>query len=132
MFNSDYSTINSNSKSSSKLLVPSDDGTKTIGAIINNIFTKSNFNSARHICFKYQAIGLDYAAFNNYILRYAKLIKCPDYSRGVTYTINTADYQDNGFIDNLGWGYQLFCPLKYWQIDRIPTINKQLNLLKEV
>jgi hypothetical protein len=107
-------TIQSNTTTKDKILVPNDDGTRTIGVIKNHTFIKSNFNSSKHVCHKYKAIGIDLGAFNNYIKPNTQLIRCPDKSNCTTFSIPTGDFESNAFIDDLGCGNQIFCPLKFW------------------
>jgi len=99
-----------------KILVASDDGDKTIGLIKNGVFIKSNWHSGRHLCFKHNAIGVDKEAFENYVLPYAQQIECHDRDKDITYTVSVKDFEAHCIEDNLGWGIQLFCPLKFWQV----------------
>lgn len=108
-----------------KVLVPSDDGTRTIGVIKRGVFVKSNFHSKKHLCFKYDAIGIDNEAFRGYIAPTADIIKCEDRDTGTTYTIRTPDFQAVAIADDLGWGSQLFVPLRYWETR---NSNYQLSL----
>ena len=100
-----------------RVLVPSDDGTRTIGTIKNGVFIKSNFHSSKHLCFKYDGIGIDRDAFRGYIQPSAVFIKCEDRDTSNTYTIKTGEFETVAIEDDLGWGAQLFCPLKYWQTE---------------
>lgn len=100
-----------------RVQVPSDDGTRTIGVIKNGVFIKSNFHSSRHLCFKYDGIGIDRDAFHGYIQPGAVLIKCEDKDTGNTYTIKPGEFETVAVEDDLGWGQQLFCPLRYWQTE---------------
>ena len=99
----------------SRVPVPSDDGKRFIGFIKDGVFLKSNFHSRKHLCFKYDAIGIDRDAFRGYIQPDATFIKCDDKDTGNTYTIETSTFQTVAVLDDLGWGEQLFCPLKHWQ-----------------
>lgn len=106
-----------NQKYKERILVPSDDGNRNIGDIRNSIFTKFNFQSTKHICYKHNSIGLDEGAFFDYILPNSQFIVCPDNEKHITYTIRVSVFSSNAIFDDLGWGPQLFCPLKYWQVD---------------
>ena len=99
-----------------KILVPSDDGDKTIGLIKSRVFFKSNWHSSKHLCFKHNAIGVDKRAWEEYILPYAERIECYDRDKDITYTVSVSDFEVYAIEDDLGWGAQLFCPLKFWQI----------------
>lgn len=109
MSNNNYSTVNGS------LPVPSDDGERTIGIIEHGVFTKSSFNSSKHICHKHHAIGLDIGSFKNFIKPNANLIVCTDKKKNITYSISTDKFKSHAFADNLGWGVQLFCPLEHWE-----------------
>ena len=109
-----------------KIEVQSDDTTKTIGTIRDNVFSKSNFQCTKHICHKHRAIGLDKWAFMEVIRPYSHLIKCEDKQKGLSYCITTQDFETNSIIDDLGWGSQLFCPLKYWMAERTDCMQPSL------
>lgn len=98
-----------------KKKVFSDNRTRVIGVIKDKVFIKTNWHSSRHLCFKHRAIGIDRAAFYNYVLPCAERIECLDRDKGIVYTISVSDFQSHAVGDDLGWGPQLFCPLKYWQ-----------------
>ena len=106
-------------------LVPSDDGTRTIGVLRNEKFVKYNFHSRKHLCHKYDAIGIDKLAFEDYILPNATSIECLDRDSGTRYWIETGTFQTVAILDDLGWGSQLFCPLKHWQTE---NASQQLSL----
>jgi len=103
-----------NRKSKDRVLVSSDDYSRNIGEIQDCIFTKFNFQASKHICHKHNAIGLDIGAFKNYILPNVTEIVCPDKEKSSTYSISVSTFMQNAFEDDLGWGMQLFCPLKFW------------------
>lgn len=109
-----YSSINLKDKI---IKVPSDDGLKIIGIIENGIFVKCNFQVSKHICFKYQAIGLDKKAFEQYIKPNAYLIVCQD-KKNATYSITPNVFEANCIEDDLGWGSQLFCPVEFWSEEK--------------
>jgi|GEM_PF-1408832 len=104
-------------KIKSKIIVPSDDGSRNIGEIRNKIFIKFNFQSSKHICYKHNAIGLDEVAFFDYILPTAQFIICHDDDKHITYKIRVAVFRSNAIFDDLGYGPQVFCPLKHWQLE---------------
>jgi len=108
-----YCKLNSR-KSKDRILVPSDDNSRNIGDIKDDIFTKFNFQSSKHICHKHNAIGLDIGAFKNYILPNATEIVCPDKEKSIAYSLSVPTFMQNAFKDDLGWGIQMFCPLKIW------------------
>ena len=118
-----------NGETKDRILVPSDDYARNIGQIKYGIFTKFNFQSSKHICFKYKAIGLDEGAFLNYILPNALLIVCPDKEKHITYSIDVSLFKRMATSDDLGWGTQLFCPIKYFQAEHSnkPNIQMELN-----
>lgn len=122
-----YSTQN-NRKSKGRILVPSDNYSRNIGNIKDGIFTKFNFQSKKHICYRHQAIGLDQGAFTDYILPNATLIVCPDKRNHITYRITVSQFKQVAIKDDLGWGTQLFCPIKYFQTDRSHQSDMQLAL----
>lgn len=109
--------VNTPAKANNKILVPSDDGTRVIGVIRRGVFTKTNWHSRKHLCFKHDAIGIDKAAFQDYVLPHAEQIKCPDRDTGITYVISTADFKFHCIEDNLGWGVQLFCRVRYFKVE---------------
>ena len=115
MVRSIYCTTQENNK---RIAVRSDDNTRIIGEIVDHVFTKSKFNSAKHICHKHKAIGLDNGAFLNYILPNADVIVCPDKKQGITYSIDVTLFQTMAIEDDLSWGAQLFVPLKFWTIEK--------------
>lgn len=96
------------------LSVCSDDQTRIIGQIKNNTFIKSNFHSKRHLCHKYNAIGIDKGAFLQ-ILNTTEYIEVSDKDTGVTYSIPSKEFHAHCIEDDLGWGKQLFCPLKFFE-----------------
>lgn len=110
-----YSNTTIAPKVNGKLLVPSDDGTRTIGVVRKGVFYKSNFHSHKHLCYKHNAIGLDKKAFDDSILPYAERIECHDKDKDVTYIVNTTDFKLHCIEDDLGWGDQLFLPLPFWE-----------------
>ncbi len=112
----------------SKIVVPSDDGSRNIGIIRKRTFTKSNFHSKRHICHKHNAIGIDKRAFQDYILNYADRIDVYDQDEGVTYTVAIRDFESHCIEDDLGWGAQLFLHLSDWTKDPSRERPRQLNL----
>ncbi len=94
-----------------------DDGQRCIGEIRYGVFTKFNWRSSRHLCRKYEAIGIDEGAFTYCIEDYASSIKVPDLDTRKTYLISIQQFRLNCIKDNLaGWGPQLFCPLQYFQV----------------
>jgi len=101
-------------KKGSKLLVPTDDGKKNIGEITNRVFTKYNWHSKKHFCYKHSGIGFDKGAFTLYILPLADLIQCPDKDTSILYAVTVEQFQAHLIEDNLGWGPQVFCPIKFW------------------
>jgi len=113
-------------KVNGKLLVPSDDGTRTIGVVRKGVFHKSNFHSHKHLCYKHNAIGIDKKAFEDYVLSYAKHIECHDRDKNTTYAISTTDFELHSIEDDLGWGIQLFCPLRHWRVEG--NGHRQLSL----
>lgn len=117
-----------NGKSKARILVPSDDGSRNIGKIKYGIFTKSNFHSDKHICHKHKAIGLDKGAFLKHILPNAQQIKCQDKVKQVTYQITVNIFKQFAIEDDLGCGPQLFCPVKYFQIERQTKSEFQIEL----
>ena len=96
--------------------VLSDDGRRIIGIVKGFSFTKTNWHSTKHICRKYQAIGLDHTAFLNQIMSSANLIIVPDKDTGREYRVTVEDFKRFAIMDNLGWGLQLFLPLRYWRV----------------
>jgi len=104
----------STSRNNKRIAVPSDDGTRKIGEIVNHVFTKFKFNSVKHICYKHKAICLDKRAFLDYILPNADSIVCPDKKRGTTYKIDVSLFNNLAKEDDLSWGAQLFVPLAFW------------------
>lgn len=116
-----------NGKSKERILVPSDFGSRNIGEIKDGIFNKFNFQSSKHLCHKYRAIGLDKGAFHNYILPNAQLIISQDKDTDITYRISVSLFQAMAIEDDLGWGSQLFCPLIHWQADRIKKYRCQMQ-----
>jgi hypothetical protein len=99
----------------SKIVVPSDDGARTIGIIRKGVFTKANFHSRRHLCHRHNAIGIDKGAFQNYILPYARHIEVYDRDQAIGYRVSLADFESHCIEDDLGWGVQLFLPLPCWE-----------------
>lgn len=99
-------------------LVYSDDGQRCIGRVKHGVFTKSNWHSKRHLCRKYRAIGIDKQAFKDYISPEATLIECFDKDTSTLYRINISDFTLHAIEDDLGWGPQLFCPIKYFEAEK--------------
>lgn len=121
---------NAESQSSNVVIrVPSDDGTRVIGVIKGSTFIKSNWHSKKHLCWKHKAIGVDRTAFVNYIAPFTNLIVTPDKDTGNEYRVSVEDFKQFAIADDLGWGEQLFVPLKYWEvIESDGTRPVQLNL----
>lgn len=110
----------------SVIRVPSDDGSRTIGIIRDGVFLKSNWHSKKHLCYKHNAIGLDRGAFLRYVEPLATLIIVHDEDTGREYRVSIEDFKQLAFEDDLGWGPQLFCKVKYWQVE--DNGNRQLSL----
>ncbi len=107
--------------------VPSDDGSRTIGIIRDGVFLKSNWRSSKHLCRKYQAIGIDKGAFWNYVEPLATAFIVSDQDTGKEYRVSIEDFKQLGLEDDLGWGPQLFCPLKHFQVTE-PNGKKPVQL----
>ena len=112
-----------------KVLVPSDDGQHIIGQIKEGVFTKGNWQSSKHLCYKHNAIGIDKKAFEDYVLPHTQLIECHDRDKNITYTVSINDFKLHCIEDDLGWGAQLFCPLKYWQVQANGERVRQLAFI---
>jgi len=123
---SDYST-------NGTVRVSSDDGEHVIGAIKDGIYTKSNWQSRKHLCHKHKAIGVDKGAFQDYIEPHARSIEVLDRDSSITYQVSVEGFRRYCIEDDLGWGPQLFCPLKHFQkADDDPNAPRQLSLALEV
>jgi len=110
---------------SSKTIVYSDGG-KIIGEIKDSIFTKFKWHSSKHLCHKYNAIGLDSGALA-FIIGLAFLMRVYDLDTGKTYEISIDDFQRYGIEDDLGWGSQIFCPITRFCIQE-PDSSRPLQL----
>jgi hypothetical protein len=116
-----------NRKSKERILVPSDNGSRNVGEILGGIFTKFNFQSTKHICYKHNSIGLDEGAFFDYILPNSQFIVCTDNEKHITYKIRVSVFRSNAIFDDLGYGPQLFCPLKHWQVEQKSQSQSQMQ-----
>lgn len=112
-----------------RLDVKSDDGRRSIGYIENGIFRKYKWHSSQHLCRKHNAIGIDKGAFHYSIVPFANMIVVTDEDTSITYRVSADDFQRHCKEDNLGWGPQLFCPLRHFQkADSAPNAPRQLPL----
>lgn len=116
-----------NQYSESSIRVLSDDGSRVIGTIKDSTFTKSNWHSTKHLCWKHKAIGLDLSAFLYQVEPFATQMVVQDKDTGREYTVSVEDFKRFAIEDNLGWGAQLFLPLKYWEVTK-PDGNRPLQL----
>jgi hypothetical protein len=124
-----FSRSQNSVNSLAKILVPSDDETRNIGIIKNRVFVKANFHSKRHLCRRYNAIGIDAGAFQEYILVCAESIEVQDRDENTTYMTTVKEFQSHCIQDDLGWGSQLFLPLPYWEkLERNAANPRQLAL----
>ena len=105
----------------------SDDGTRVIGIVRNYTFTKSNWHSTKHLCWKHKAIGLDHMAFLYQVEPFASQIVVLDKDTGKEYRVSMEVFKQLAIEDDLGWGLQLFLPLKYWEVTE-PDGSKPLQL----
>lgn len=108
---------NTKSQSSNGIVrVPSDDGSRVIGVIKDSTFSKSNWHSTKHLCWKHKAIGVDKVAFIDYVVPFADLIIVHDIDTGREYRASVEDFKQFAIADDLGCGEQLFVPLRYWEV----------------
>ncbi|HUU63669.1 MAG TPA: hypothetical protein VMX96_07120 [Dehalococcoidia bacterium] len=125
---SDCITVTGGSQSYSGVIrVPSDEGSRIIGVIRDSTFTKSNWHYSKHMCWKHHAIGLDRGAFVDYVKSLATTIIVTDKDTGREYRASVEDFERLSIEDNLGWGQQLFLPLKHWEVIE-PDGHKPLQL----
>lgn len=110
--------------------VRSDDGERSIGYIDGDfVFHKYNWRSSKHLCRNYAAIGIDKGAFEHSIAPFATVIEIHDKDTEITYSMSVDGFQEHCFEDDLGWGPQLFCPLKHFhKADSSPNAPRQLSL----
>jgi len=112
--NRKYSTSEGRKQPGDNLTVYSDNGKRIIGKVKNGTFTKYNYHSDRHYCYKHKAIGIDKGAFET-VQTVSDLILVPDKTTGNAYIISVEDFQSNCIEDDLNWGPQVFCPLKHFK-----------------
>ena len=116
---STYAYSNNNiRKDKGRLDVHSDDGSRKICWIKEGVFYKYNFDVNKHVHRNFKAIGIDEGAFLNTIQLNAGEIICEDRHAGLRYVISVASFKANGFISDLKFGRQLFCPLKWWTVEK--------------
>jgi len=128
MLISDCITVKGRSQSYGGVIrVPSDDGSRIIGVIRYSTFTKSNWHYSKHMCWKHRAIGLDRGAFTDYVKPLATTIIVTDKGTGREYRVSVEDFERLSIEDDLGWGEQLFLPLRYWEVIK-PNGHKPLQL----
>lgn len=100
-----------------KIPVHSDDGKRIIGEITDGIFTKSNWHSKKHLCFKYRSIGIDKGAVDDYVVPLATSICIPDRdNNGREYRADIEHFIRHSFEVDLGWGVQRHMKLDLWQV----------------
>ena len=105
----------SNCNTNNGTLVRSDDGKRFIGLLQDGAFKKVGWQSSKHLCHRYGGIGIDAGAFRNFVERFAQFIEVDDEYVGVCYRISVECFRQHSIEDDLGWGSQLFCPLKYFE-----------------
>jgi len=100
-----------------------------IGEIHDSTFFRSDWHSTTHVCRKHKAIGLNKAAFLQYILPFATVIVVPDKNTGRKYTATIKDFREYAIEYDKGRRIELCLPLVYWSvIEPDGTKSTQLRL----